>query len=159
MTLMVKGTLASELRTRFWPTRLTYSVMTGSLTSLALCSTCCENCRPSATCFSSEYQLPIPLSQPTLRLPMASMSFIVAVEGAFFSGLSGAYWPSELELCGAELEFVVELWGLEDVVPCGAEGCPEAVGDAGELWVWARPKGIRVAASRPTKEKRIAERI
>src|SRR6267143_1314404 len=26
ITLMVKGTWASELRTRFWPTRLTYSV-------------------------------------------------------------------------------------------------------------------------------------
>src|SRR6266446_1969599 len=29
MTLMVKGTFASELRTRFWPTRFTYSVTTG----------------------------------------------------------------------------------------------------------------------------------
>src|ERR1035438_8709016 len=29
-TLMVNGTLASELRTRFWPMRFTYSTMTGS---------------------------------------------------------------------------------------------------------------------------------
>ena len=32
---MVKGTFASELRTRFWPTRFTYSVTTGSLMNLA----------------------------------------------------------------------------------------------------------------------------
>src|SRR4051794_2000298 len=93
MTLMVNGTFASELRTRFCPTRLTYSVTIGSLISLALCSTCCEYCWPMPTCFSSEYQLPIPLLQPTLRLPMASMLFIVLGDGAFFSGLSGMYWP------------------------------------------------------------------
>jgi hypothetical protein len=85
------------------------------------------------------------------------MSFIVAVEGAFFSDLSGAYWPSELELCGAEL--AVELCGLEAAVPGEAEGCPEPGEDAGELWVWAMPNGISVAASRPIKEKRIAERM
>ena len=39
--------------------------------------------RPIATCLSSEYQLPIPLLQPTLRLPMASMLFSVLGVGAF----------------------------------------------------------------------------
>jgi hypothetical protein len=34
-TLMVNGTLASEFRTRFCPTRLTYSAITGSSTILA----------------------------------------------------------------------------------------------------------------------------
>ena len=32
-TLIVKGTFASEFRTRFWPTRLTYSLIVGSSTS------------------------------------------------------------------------------------------------------------------------------
>src|ERR1019366_672222 len=90
ITLMVNGTLASELRTRFWPSRLMYSVTTGSCTILAVCSTCCEYARPMATCLSSEYQLPIPLLQPTLRLPMASMLFRVLGLGAFLSGFSGA---------------------------------------------------------------------
>ena len=34
-TLMVNGTLASELRTRFCPMRFTYSAMIGSSTILA----------------------------------------------------------------------------------------------------------------------------
>src|SRR5215469_12606960 len=93
---MVKGTFASELRTRFWPTRFTYSVMTGSLTIFAPCSTCCEYARPIATCLSSEYQLPMPLLQPTLRLPMASMLFMVLGLGAFLSGFScaGGFEPA-----------------------------------------------------------------
>src|ERR1039457_3992935 len=43
-TLMVKGTLASEFRTRFCPTRLTYSAMMGSSIILAWRSTSCANC-------------------------------------------------------------------------------------------------------------------
>ena len=35
-----------------------------------------------ATCLSSEYQLPTPLLQPTLRLPMASILFMVLGVGA-----------------------------------------------------------------------------
>jgi hypothetical protein len=69
--------------------------MTGSLIIFALFSTYCEYSRPMATCLSSEYQLPKPLLQPTLRLPMALMSFIESVEGLFLSPLSGAYCPSE----------------------------------------------------------------
>src|SRR5215469_12688896 len=90
ITLMMNGTFESELRTRFWPTRFTYSVTTGSETSFTPCSTCWEYCWPMATCFSSEYQLPAPLLQPTLRLPMASMFFSVSGLGAFLSGLTSA---------------------------------------------------------------------
>src|SRR5499425_2649423 len=74
MTLMVNGTCASELRTRFWPTRLMYSFTTGSVTSLALASTCWAYSRPSLISDSSEYQLPMPRF-PILRLPIASTSF------------------------------------------------------------------------------------
>src|ERR1035438_4313284 len=53
MTLMVNGTCASELRTRFCPIRFTYSVTTGSLTSLICDSICWAYCRPRATCLST----------------------------------------------------------------------------------------------------------
>src|SRR3974377_193165 len=86
---MVKGTLESEFLTRFCPMRFTYSVITGSCTSLTPCSTCCEYCCPIATCFSSQHQFPAPVLQPTLRLPMASMFFSVDGLGAFLSGLEG----------------------------------------------------------------------
>src|SRR5256885_4977429 len=71
---MVKGTLESELRTKFWPSRFTYSPMRGSLTSLLEESTICEYCLPIATCLSRLIQLPKPRLQPTLRLPIADTS-------------------------------------------------------------------------------------
>ena len=46
--------LASELRTRFWPTRFTYSAMTGSSMILAWRSTSCASSLPSAISFSIE---------------------------------------------------------------------------------------------------------
>src|ERR1039458_946101 len=64
MTLMVNGTCASELRTRFCPIRFTYSVTTGSLTSLICDSICWAYCRPRATCPSTVYQLRIPHPAP-----------------------------------------------------------------------------------------------
>src|ERR1700690_2140648 len=116
---MVNGTFASELRTRFWPSRLMYSVTTGSCTILALCSTCCEYARPMATCLSSEYQLPIPLLQPTLRLPIASMFFSVLGLGAFLSGFSGA---GGLDSCAGGLA-VSGAGGLDAAFgSCGEEG-------------------------------------
>src|SRR5258707_87663 len=74
ITLIVNGTWASELRTRFCPTRFTYSVTTGSWISLTLDSTCWAYCLPMAICFSTPYQLPMPVLQPTFRLPTASTS-------------------------------------------------------------------------------------
>ena len=38
MTLMVNGTLQSEFLTMFWPTRFTYSVITGSVMKWVLFS-------------------------------------------------------------------------------------------------------------------------
>src|ERR1022692_4957513 len=73
MTLMVNGTCASELRTKFWPMRFTYSVTTGSCTSFTVLSTCMAYCLPILISVSSEYQLPKP-RPPILRLPMASTS-------------------------------------------------------------------------------------
>src|SRR5438132_3769325 len=75
MTLMVKGTCASELRTRFCPIRFTYSVTTGSWISFTLASTCWAYSLPMRISLSSEYQLPMP-RPPILRLPMASTSFL-----------------------------------------------------------------------------------
>src|SRR5581483_940351 len=76
MTLMVKGTCESELRTRFCPTRFTYSVITGSCTSLTVDSTCWAYDLPIAICFSTLYQLPKPRLHPTLRFPTASTSVL-----------------------------------------------------------------------------------
>src|SRR5580698_9084226 len=73
ITLIVNGTCASELRTRFCPIRFTYSFTTGSCTSFTLCSTCIEYCLPILISVSSEYQSPSP-RPPALRLPIASTS-------------------------------------------------------------------------------------
>src|SRR5207244_2848363 len=54
--------------------RFTYSVITGSWISFTVDSTCWAYCLPIAICFSTPYQLPIPVLQPTLRLPTASTS-------------------------------------------------------------------------------------
>jgi len=54
-----------------------------------------------ATCFSSEYQFPAPVLQPTLRLPIASMFFSVVGLGAFLSGLDGGAGSSGAEAGGA----------------------------------------------------------
>src|SRR3954468_13880122 len=51
-----------------------YSDTTGSLIIFDWVSTCIETCLPRAICRSRLYQLPMPRVQPTLRLPMASMS-------------------------------------------------------------------------------------
>src|ERR1700761_387094 len=73
MTLMVKGTLQSEFLTMFWPMRLTYSVMTGSLTMWADFSISMEYCLPMPISPLMEYQLPRP-RWPMSRVPMASTS-------------------------------------------------------------------------------------
>src|SRR5271156_4827676 len=73
ITLMVKGTLQSEFLTMFWPTRLMYSLMTGSVTRCADFSISIEYCLPVEISQLVEYQLPRPRS-PTLRLPTALTS-------------------------------------------------------------------------------------
>src|SRR5580704_7801497 len=83
MTLMVKGTLQSEFLTMFWPTRLTYSTMTGSVTMWADFSTSMEYCLPLRISQSVEYQLPMP-RPPMLRVPTALTS----------SSLPGLMWGS-----------------------------------------------------------------
>src|SRR5205085_4391717 len=83
MTLMVKGTRASELRTRFCPTRLTYSVTTGSSISFEERSTSWARPLPRAISFSIENQF---MWQLTLRLPIASTSSLE------FLGLTVSFW-------------------------------------------------------------------
>src|SRR5690348_2645408 len=53
-----------------------YSETTGSVITLDWVSTSWETCFPRAICFSKPYQFPMPLEQPTFRLPMASRSSI-----------------------------------------------------------------------------------
>src|ERR1700692_3253734 len=74
MHLMVKGTLQSEFLTMFWPTRLTYSTMTGSVTRWADFSISMEYCLPVPISQLMEYQLPMP-RPPMLRVPTALTSF------------------------------------------------------------------------------------
>src|ERR1700722_13543813 len=73
MTLMVKGTLASEFFTRFCATRFTYSLTTGSLTNLTLFSNCMAYDLPMRISVSVEYQLPMP-RPPMSRVPTALTS-------------------------------------------------------------------------------------
>src|SRR5215470_17568622 len=87
---MVKGTFASELRTRFCPTRFTYSVTTGSSTSFAERSTSWAYCLPIAISLSSPYKL---TWQPTLRLPTASTSSLEFLGSTLSGELMGALEP------------------------------------------------------------------
>src|SRR5690349_10858162 len=101
ITLMVNGTWESEFRTMFCPRRLMYSETTGSPMTLDWLSTCMEICLPMAICFSRPYQLPMPLAQPTLRLPIASTSSmppscgVLVAEG---SAVTGGFWVPVLLL-------------------------------------------------------------
>src|ERR1700686_4150013 len=172
MTLMVKGTWASELRTRFWPIRLTYSVTTGSWTIFTLFSTCIAYCLPILISLSSEYQLPMP-RPPTLRLPMASTSFLLP---SCLTLLSSGSWMgccAALELGLGELAEESGVWGgvgtgswggvvppvgePAGIVPAGGSlGNCESVA-AGLLGVWALlslgveldvdPCGVRLVGS------------
>src|SRR5208283_4912535 len=118
MTLMVNGTCASELRTRFWPMRFTYSFTTGSWTSFTLFSTCIEYCLPILISVSSEYQFPRP-RPPTLRLPMASTSSSLP---SCLTWLSGGSWTGAGPLgVGSPLALAVESCaeGEDCEVSCG----------------------------------------
>src|SRR3984957_18403942 len=91
MTLMVKGTLASEFFTRFCAIRLTYSTTTGSSTNLTLFCSCMEYCLPIPISVSVEYQLPMP-RPPISRLPTAFTSSMLPgfTPGMVASGEAGA---------------------------------------------------------------------
>ena len=73
MILMVNGTLQSEFFTMFWPTRFTYSLMTGSVMNFELFSISMEYILPILISVSTEYQLPIPRA-PISRFPTAFTS-------------------------------------------------------------------------------------
>src|SRR5215472_2011541 len=111
MTLMVKGTWASELRTRFCPTRFTYSVTTGSSIILELRSTSWAIPFPRAISFSMEKKF-TPL--PTLRLPMAS--------------------TSSLEFLGCTDLAGVESAGCELPLEAGAPALGSGGGGGGVVW-------------------------
>src|SRR5271155_3480632 len=91
MTLMVKGTLQSEFLTMFWPMRLMYSLMTGSVTMWADFSISMEYCLPVEISQLVEYQLPMP-RPPMLRLPTAltSSSLPALMWGSRFSPGEGS---------------------------------------------------------------------
>src|SRR5258707_14864786 len=99
MTLIVKGTLQSEFLTMFWPTRLTYSTMTGSVTRCADFSISMEYDLPLRISQSVAYQLPTP-RPPMLRGPTALTS----------SSLPGLMWGSRFS--PGEGRGSVLLWAL-----------------------------------------------
>src|SRR5580704_15885303 len=149
MTLIVNGTCASELRTRFCPMRFTYSFTTGSCTIFTLLSTCMEYCLPTLISVSSEYQSPRP-RPPTLRLPIASTSSLPPVcftwlgsgsdvtggftDVSFVSEESCAACVSEVSVDGGVgvLPDGVETVGVEVVGGEDGELCP-----AGVVLVWS----------------------
>src|SRR5208283_1305751 len=73
ITLIVNGTLQSEFFTIFWPTRFTYSTITGSVIKRVLFSISSAYCLPILISPSVEYQLPRP-RLPISRLPTALTS-------------------------------------------------------------------------------------
>src|SRR5271157_393860 len=138
-TLIVNGTFASELRTRFCPMRFTYSVMTGSCIMRALDSTIIAYCLPILISVSYEYQSPRPLPEP--GLPMSSMSFLplsCVAPGASCDGV----------VLAAESGDAVELGGGEGWVwPVESTGaCTDGVCDCGLSW--ATEGSARLALSR-----------
>ena len=73
ITFTVKGIVKSELRAKFWATRLTYSVITGSLMSFTDRSISVATCLPIAISFSRKMML----RWATLRSPISSTSFLL----------------------------------------------------------------------------------
>src|SRR4030088_913308 len=69
ITLMVNGTCASELRTRFCPMRFTYSVTTGSFTSLTWDSICWAYTRPP--CDLAFHRVPVPDPAPASHIAVS----------------------------------------------------------------------------------------
>src|SRR5579883_1986760 len=132
MTLMVKGTCASELRTRFCPIRFTYSLMTGSRMSLEVASTSWAYCLPMRISPSSEYQSPRP-RPPTLRLPMALTSFLLpSCLTLLSSGCSTTEGAGDLEAASfeSESEGAFASW------PFFASGQERALGAEGAAVGW-----------------------
>src|SRR5271165_1342395 len=126
---MVNGTLASEFRTRFCPIRLTYSLITGSCTKRAVCSTIMAYCLPILISVSVEYQSPKP-RPPTFRLPMASTSFLLPLftPAGVAPVESESGWletPAEPAGCITWL-----LSGFAGVVDCWVSGAVAAGGGA-----------------------------
>jgi hypothetical protein len=75
----------------FWPTRLTYSVMTGSSTSLAWRSISAESWRPIAISFSVDMLILAKRPPLSLRLPMkAGFSSVERGLPAFLRALGSA---------------------------------------------------------------------
>jgi hypothetical protein len=104
MTLMVKGTLQSEFLTMFWPMRLTYSVITGSLMNFVLFSISSAYCLPILISPSVEYQLPMPRA-PMLRVPTALTSSMLP---PFTPGIM-PFWSGSACLNGFTLGSVMGL--------------------------------------------------
>src|SRR5580692_9984988 len=73
MILIVNGTLQSEFFTIFWPTRFTYSTITGSVINLVLFSISEAYILPIFISVTTEYQLPRPRA-PISRFPTALTS-------------------------------------------------------------------------------------
>ena len=74
ITFTVRGIARSELRATFWATRLTYSLITGSVIIFAEWSISVAYCLPRPISFSWE----IMLRCATLRLPISSTSFFLS---------------------------------------------------------------------------------
>src|SRR5512146_535244 len=90
-TLIVKGTRASEFRTRFCPMRLTYSLITGSWFSFTLASICWAYSLPMRISLSSEYKSPRLLPLPIFRLPIDwTSSLLPGLMSLSFLSLSGS---------------------------------------------------------------------
>src|ERR1700722_15771623 len=140
MTLMVKGTLASEFLTRFWPTRLTYSTMTGSVTRWALFSISIEYCLPTRISQSVEYQLPRP-RPPMLRVPMALTSSSLPALMCGFSSSPGEGMESVLALADAAAFFISS--GVGPGAGLG-RGARPMVGSGTSGLVWVVGAGVWV---------------
>src|SRR5271157_3925421 len=99
----MKGTLASELRTRLCPTRFTYSEMMGSSRILDCFMTSVANWWPRAISFWMEYRL---RQLPTFRSPIWDGSSL-----EFFWPAGMAVDASASASTAAERNFIDASWG------------------------------------------------
>src|SRR5271169_5405760 len=127
ITLMVKGTLASEFFTRFCAIRFTYSTTTGSFTNLTLFSSCMAYDLPMRISVSVEYQLPMP-RPPISRVPTAFTSLTLP---CFTPGMIGSVggWVIGMDEAGGSVG-AVEAGGVEP----GAVGAGAVEAGAG-VWL------------------------
>ncbi len=136
---MVKGIRESEWSTTFCPTRLMYSVMTGSSMNLAWRSTSAASWRPSETSLSS------PPASLGMRIPLLMLRLPI-MRGSSFSE-RGRPAPAGAGCAAATCSSFAAASPFLSFLSLAAESCLAAAG----FWASCRRSGAATAPIEPAQ--------